>query len=90
MGYRNWLFNATSFRCDSCGFHEPVHSAFPYSQEDFTADAQLLEHVYGNEDTELDWHDVEACDSSDPADHDTADTAEEQREQPEPDDDGGD
>lgn len=90
MGYRNWLFNATSFRCDGCSFHEPAHSAFPYSQEDFRADVELLESVYGSDDASLDWDDVEATDSSDPVDYDTADMAEEQREQPEPDDDGGD
>jgi len=90
MGYRNWLFNATSFRCDSCGFHEAAHSAFPYSQEDFAADARFLESVYGSDDETPDWHDVEATDSADPADYETADTVEGQREQPEPDDDGGD
>ena len=42
MGYRNVLFNYSSFHCDHCGYKESPRQDFPYSQEDFEADQETL------------------------------------------------
>lgn len=53
QAYENVLFNYSAISCSHCGYRSEPRQNFVYTQEDFRADQDLLDSIYGNHEDDI-------------------------------------